>query len=238
MEVKKQAQELADLIIKTHKSILNSCVDDDENVSDEIVQILQAPLCLLTKLIVPNVHQKVNEIIYISQQMKTEDTLLLNQQQHGADITLLSKKTGCSASIEHKRSICKSKTGRCNFNWPLPSRNLPTDERRKKLLQSIRNKTGGKEGHAILEVVNGLGKPLASYKLSGDFLLGYFSRIALGKCDNHNLGCSRCKKCEDFHRLKKFQWLSNKLEVAGRLTDDEWRLATGKTDSSCSSYTN
>lgn len=213
-----------------HDRLIDEC-KDGETVDEAACALLQLPVCMLARLVVPNFEKKANEIIYACQ-----NDLLVNQAQHGADL-LTRGANGAKSHIEHKKSQCTRSRRYCNFNWPLPPAHLPAEKRRQKLLLSILEKTGGPEGHAILEVVSGLGKVIASYKLSGAFLYQYFSRVALGKSDVHNMGCARCKTCGGFHRVQRLQHYSQLLDSKGQLTEAEWSSLFSKCNTHCNTTT-
>lgn len=144
----------------------------------------------------------------------SDHKLEVNPEQFGADLI--------DANNNHhelKVSICKHPKYSCNFNWHIPKA-ATDDERRQKLLTSIKQKTKG--GAAVLVVRNGKGLEMVRYKLCESFLLGYFERIKLGKCNNHNMGCSYCSKCETFHRLDRMQLMSTMLEKSSELTEEAW----------------
>lgn len=226
--LKEDVKKLKELMCNVYERILNDSIEK-ESVDDEICDLLRVPICLFAKLVVPDIHQKVNEIVYADR-----NDLTVNKKQHGADLFQTNVETGQRSHVEHKKSRCPRRGRRCNFNWRLPPARLPKEERRKKLLKSISEKTGGPEGHAVLEIVDGMDRLLHSYKLAGSFLLGYFSRIELGKSDNHNMGCARCSRCRKFHRMEKLQLYNNSFIKNGYLTEQEWNQLLTKTKQSCS----
>lgn len=145
-----------------------------------------------------DIHQKVDEIVYAA-----DHNLQVNRDNHGADLHDTE-----GNHYELKVSVCKQPMKRCNFNWPVPKGDSE-DERRSRLLASVHNKVKG--GYARFIVRNGLGVDLFVYTLSEEFLVGYFARIKLGKCGNHNMGGEYCTHCERFHRLDRFQEASDQL---------------------------
>jgi len=195
------------------------CQASKEPIDPQIVALLQVPLCRLTKMLVPNAHTKMDEIVYAA-----DHNLELNSATHGHD---LRDKQG--NHIERKVSVCTTRANYCNFNWNIPQ--APTlEERRKKLLESIKEKTQG--GFASLEVTDGDGRRLAEFTLCEGFLLEYFARITIEKSNNHNMGCSRCKTCHKFHRLEKLQAASNGYPI-DFMSEDEWVVFMKHTPSQC-----
>jgi hypothetical protein len=157
----------------------------------EARELLAVPLCKTVKLLVPNVHQKIDEII-----IGHEKQLHVHAHQHGADAT----DTRLQVPVEIKVSVMN--TGRCNFNWCVPST-------REKLLASVREKVGD-NGYAIFRVVSTVGVTIAEYTLQGAFLLEYFTRLPLkANTRNHNFGAQQCTKCLKFHRLELMQKISD-----------------------------
>lgn len=217
--------QLTESLLKVYKRIREE--SKNETVDETICDILRVPICLVADIVVPDIRQKIHEIIYAN-----EHSLSVNKNQYGADLFKIDASSGDESHIEHKTSKCL-RNRRCNFNWPIPPARLPKEERRKRLLKSIAEKTGGPEGHVVLEIVNGVSRPIKTYKLSGRFLIDYFSRLQLGECNNHNMGCNRCRKCGEFHRLQKLQIYSNCLEKKGHLTPEEWKEVFSKTIQSC-----
>ena len=185
-----EAKRLCTQVAKFRTRIVNQ---GGERPDPELVDILGAELCRLVKLLIPNVHQKLDEFIYAQ-----ENNLKVNEVQHGAD--LIAKDDGL---WELKVSTVKKTTkSRCNFNWPIV-KNANADVRRKKLLANIKEKTQG--GGAILIAKDSLQKELAEYKLTHDFLMEYFKQLELTDCATHNMGCEQCSVCKGFHRLEKLK---------------------------------
>jgi hypothetical protein len=164
-----------------------------ESPDQKVVDILAVPLCKIVRLLIPSVHQKIDEIVYAE-----EHKLVVQEKQHGADL-----KGSDGKSIELKTSKCTVRSPNCNFNWPLAACKNEV-ERKEKVLKSIKEKTGN-GGEAVLIVKDGLDREIAKFRLSGVFLHEYFSRLTLGKSPNYNMGCKRCGTCLKFHRLEKLQ---------------------------------
>jgi len=166
-----------------------------------LVKIIAVPLCKLVKMTIPNAHQKLDEVVF-----GAENGLDVQEHQHGADL-----KDADGNSFELKVSVCTKKNRKCNFNWNIP-RGKIAEVRRFKLLASVREKTGG--GGAILRVVDAFGALIAEFKFSEAFLLAYFNRLAFGASGNHNLGCTRCRTCDGFHRLEKLRGANDIFALA------------------------
>lgn len=190
-----ETQELAERLTQFYNNMLAS----HANPTDPAYYgMLAAPLARLAKLIIADIHQKVDEIDYAS-----THGLTVNPASTGYDLA-----DAKGNHFELKVSICKSPIKRCNFNWPVPNGASDT-LRRAALLTSVAEKVRG--GKAIFLIRNGIGHTLKQYELSERFLLGYFARIKIGKCDNHNMGCEWCHQCNTFHRLDAFQTASDAI---------------------------
>lgn len=158
----------------------------------EARELLAVPLCKTTKLLIPNVHQKIDEII-----IGHEKQLRVHAHQHGADAT----DPRTQVPVEIKVSVMSSER-RCNFNWCVPNT-------REKLLVSVREKVGD-NGYAIFRVISTTGATVAEYTLQGAFLLEYFTQLPLkANTRNHNFGAQQCTKCLKFHRLELMQKVSD-----------------------------
>jgi len=193
----------------------------DQPLDVALVQRL-APVAMLLKIVIPDIHQKIGEVIFAAEHPE----LSVCKHQHGADL-----KDDKGGRFEHKVSVVTNVRPRCNFNWPVPKGATP-DERRKKLLDSVREKTAG--GGAILEVKNGLGVAQATYRFSNEFLLDYFSRIEIGTSGNYNMGCVRCSDCSAFHRLQVLVDLQRK--PAADRTRSDWAAVLGSVPIHCGVY--
>lgn len=171
------------------------------------IETLSVLLCRLVKLLVPNSHQKLDEIL-----LADELHLQVNPHPNGAD--LLDTEGN---ALEVKTSVL-GKDGRCNFNWGLPRapKKTPKDQyvtvRRARLLESIRTKTKGRG--ALLVIKDCHAVTVKRVELSHAFLMHYFALVPLDSytTTNHNMGCTRCKQCGGFHRLEKLERASKNMD--------------------------
>lgn len=168
-----------------------------------------------------DLHQKAGEVVFKKENTQFE----ILPQNHGAD--LRDKKGGL---WEHKETICRERQTKCNFNFPVP-KGATEEARREALLKSIRAKTAG--GGLMLQIRNGRMEVKHQYILDAEIAEGYFSRITLGKCGNHNLGCARCKDCKEYHRLDALVALQKKKDRNEKLTKADWAKAMAKCDANC-----
>jgi hypothetical protein len=198
--------------------------EEEESVHDAVASRLTVPLCKLTRLLVPNVNQKIDEIVYAA-----EHGLEVNQGSKGVDM-----KDAQGRRIELKVSCVREKAGLCNVNWPLPPATLGEAERRLQLIASTKEKVGD-GGYAQIVIKNKTGKDIASIRLDGAFLIEYFSRLPLPTSNNHNMGCTRCKVCKLFHRLEKLQMCSTAFaKAAFKAEEFDWvSLFADKVKSQC-----
>jgi hypothetical protein len=196
-----RARKLADDLRALYADLQREAVRTGTDTPAGVFAVLAAPLAQLTKMIIPDVHQKIDEIIYAA-----EHGLAVNPHQHGHDLA-----DAAGRHIELKVSVAKGRWPKCNFNWPVPKGATPT-ERRTKLLASVEEKTRG--GHAVLEVRSGAHALLATYTLSSAFLAAYFARVPLGAADKHNMACEQCKTHGTFHRIAKMQAASERMAAA------------------------
>lgn len=214
---------LVDLLQEITKEIPNMTqinLAGDQIIDPFIIITLSPHLCRLTKILVPDAHQKMDEIIFAH-----DHNLILNTHQHGAD--MFDEKGN---SVEHKGSVCtKANKYTAHFNWPVPA-GKTLEDRRKNLLKSIKEKCSG--GYAILQVKNGIGTLLHEYSLSFYFLYNYFERITIGKSNKHMMASEQCRSCKKFHRLEKYQECSNKLKKNPNATID-WDKIMETTKSQC-----
>jgi len=187
----------------------------DDALDPAVLKLVAAPLCKLTKMIIPNVHQKIDEVAYADDHM-----LIVCEDQHGADLH-----DSEGNSFELKVSVC---TSRANFNWNIPAGT--TSKNRRSLLKSVETKTEG--GGAIFVVKSKSSKLLAEYKFSSAFLLAYFARVPLGSSKNHNMGCKQCTNCRKFHRLDKLQQNNDLFEENPGGVD--WNSVFAPTAANCS----
>jgi hypothetical protein len=195
--------------------------NETESVSKDVVQLLAAPIGRLTKVLIPNSHQKLDEVIFAS-----ENNLTVNSHQHGADLF-----TAEGHPMELKISVATKSNGyTAQFNWPVPGKGSSAAERRKRLLASIANKTKG--GFATLIIKNGLSRELGHYTLCYQFLHEYFTRITIGKSDKHLMVAKQCRKCKKYHRFEKYQAASTLVEN-GSPTQVKWDEVMAKTKEQC-----
>lgn len=215
-----------DALLKAIDDIHQEIKEHGESVTVFVYAAIAGPLCRLTKIIEPNVGKKIDEIIYVYEH--AEENLVVNDKQHGADLL-----TENGDHIEIKTSVCKKTKGmRANFNWPLPKGNTE-EERRKNLLDSIKEKTEGGGLITIAKDINGT--VLQKYKISHWFLMGYFSRVPFRTCDVYNMACNQCETCKHFHRLSKMQQYSDLMVKEGLqdLNEEQWDHVFRKTKSDC-----
>lgn len=191
-------------------------------VDPEVVAILAAPLARLAKMVIPDVHAKIDEVIVAADY----PGLAVNANTHGYDLV-----DAHGNHIEVKTSVCKERAPKCNFNWPVP-KGTNDAERYAKLRASIQEKVAG--GFAWLFIRDGMHRQLYRYELSEAFLLEYFARVPLGISTVHNMGCQRCKSCKHFHRLDRMQHLATKMANAKvAVTDAEWNELFERIDAHC-----
>lgn len=147
----------------------------------------------------------------------------MQAQQHGADL----KSEDDKRSYELKTSVCTTRKPKVNFNWPLPSTNKSEAERRKIAVKSALEKTAG--GEAILRIVDGKRALIKEYRFCSEYIVGYFSRVPLGACGNHNMGCPRCETCNSFHRLDRMKYVDEQVRAAKERGEDlalvDWEQA-------------
>jgi hypothetical protein len=205
-QAKKLAKEL-----RVFAALVRDAPGDE--VDPDITATLQAPLCILTQMLIQNAHQKIYEIVLADRRKD----LTVQPQQHGPDL-----KNADGACFETKTSVCTVRSPTCNFNWPVP-KGETEEERRRKLLDNVRAKVKG--GGAILTINDGKQRLIKEYTFSESFLLEYFSRIKLGSSGNHNMSCRRCKKCAGFHRLDWLEKLSKDFELEDNRVLVDWNDA-------------
>jgi len=205
--------------IKNYLTEIYASLGKEEEDSELILWIrseLKYPLSLTLKFLVPDIHQKINEIIY-----SHERNLSVLSQQHGADLQDVDG--NCH---EHKTSIWK-KGGKCNFNWPIPPRkkdDIDDEKRRKKLIESVKSKTKG--GTAIFEIKDYHQNLLYSFVFRHAFIVEYFNRVPLGGSNVYNFGCDRCRYCNKFHRLERLKSYEVKFIKDSMLSETDWDLIT------------
>lgn len=227
-------EELRDTLLAISSAWRQASRDDDAACSN-VVRILQSTLCRLTLQLVPNAHQKLDEIVYVADHPE----YTVSEETTGADLT-----TDDGRRFELKVSVRRAKkhAHACNFNWPLASSSKAAmqsmEARRELVVQNIRNKVRG--GGAIMVVVDRRRNPVVQFELSEHFLDGYFQRIHLTSSNRvHNMGAPRCKDCGLYHRLDKLHRYSALLEErrisdeSADLTDDEWKQVMAPEPTRC-----
>ena len=230
-QINKLAKKTAKYIEKLNKALLSSGL---ERPPQSVIDKLTVPVCLLAKILHPDVRQKLDEFLFAS----THPELQVNTHQHGADlidpITDSATELKVATCIQNpkptkqKNGTMKTPKPAIAVMWPIPKPNPKNpEERRKKLLKSIKEKTDS--GGAVIRVVNGMQTLLKEYRLSHEFLMGYFERVKLGNSPAHNMGCLMCPSCKSFHRLDKLQAFSNKLPK----TEEEWKKVFEEVASDC-----
>lgn len=208
------AEQIAEKLEQLHVAIDEA---EGDEVDQEVRDALAVSICRMAKLLIPDVQRKIDEIVYAY-----DHNLEVSSEQHGHDLH-----DADGNRFELKVSVCKKPTYSCNINFPVPK----GEDRRDKLLASVRDKMEG--GGAIFVVRDGKQKELRKFEFTEAFMLGYFTRLELGKAAVHNLGCKQCRDCKKFHRLEKFQLYSDKLEEDGELSDDDWTAVFEKTAIRC-----
>ena len=227
----KYAKKAAKYIEQLNHALLSSGL---ERPPQAVVDCLTVPVCLLAKVLNPDVRQKLDEFLYAS----NHPELKVNTHQHGAD--LIDPATGSATElkvatciqnpkpVKQRNGEMKAPKPKAAVMWPIPKPDPKNPERRRqKLLKSVEKKT--KSGGAVIRVVNGMQKLLKEYTLSHSFLMGYFARVPLGVCSAHNMGCLMCPSCKSFHRLDKLQEFSDNMPK----TEEEWKAVFLGTSIDC-----
>ena len=199
-----------------------------DEVESFVYDMLSVPLCKLTKIIVPNVQRKIDEIVYAD-----EKNMTVCIEEHGADLN--DDEGNCH---ELKVSTCKKSTNyKCNFNWPMPA-GKDEETRRKRLLESVIEKTKGNTADNLNKIIvseietetDDVKRPyhggdfkmiskdargqvvLNEYSISGIFVYHYFKRLPeFSKSTVYNFGCERCAVCKEYHRLNNMKKYDDKM---------------------------
>ena len=224
MNIVEMTQNVAGLL-KKYRELLIHEYKGRNNIPPEICDLISWELARLTKMIIPNVHQKLDEVIVAAEQ-KTPH--IVSPDQHGADLI----EKGTNSKTEVKVSVCSRSYA--NFNWSLPSRPPNEEEQNYKarVRDSIFNKTA--HGGAILRIEGGLGEVIAQYRLSCAFLLEYFSRLKINPTHKHNMRSEQCGDCGKFHRIQKLAYWS---KVFDRQPDKvDWDDVFTKTPPHCKNH--
>jgi hypothetical protein len=203
-KVKQLNKQLLELRLELESSGVDDVDDDKTPIPKEITELIQVELCRFAKMVVPNIHQKIDEII----EKANLPEFVVSDKANGAD--LINSKTDSHREI--KTSVL-TKEARCNFMFNVPSGT--TNENRTLLEQSIREKT--KNDKAVFIIKNKKAKEIARYEFGCEFLVWYVGHFPSfsEKTTKINFGCSRCKKCKSFHRLdhlKSMEQQFNKKE--------------------------
>jgi ferredoxin len=210
-------------------AMLQRSIEAGQAMAGTLHPSLIGPLCKLLKTLEPNVGKKLDEYIEVYDQKLSgkETTLKVSTSQHGGDLV---DEEG--NAMELKTSVHK-KGKKVNFNWQIGSPVAPAGKRRTELVKSITGKT--KKYGCKLIVKDHKNLTIAEFKLSPEFLIGYFTRVKLGKCGVHNMGCTACGSCGSFHRLEKMVLYDRYMEKHGKtdLCDEQWKDVFSKCVSDC-----
>jgi hypothetical protein len=192
----------------------------DEAPTPDIVSQLALPIARLTKLLIANSHQKLDEVIFAA-----ENNLTVSPHQHGTDLFDEQK-----TPIELKVSVVtRSNKHTAHFNWNIPGKGTVAIARRHLLLENLKQKI--EHGKAILLIKSGNARQVAKFTLSYAFLKEYFTRIAIGTSDKHLMSAAQCRKCHLYHRFVKYQEASDAMEKGGKV---DWIKILSVTRSQCS----
>jgi hypothetical protein len=191
----------------------------DEAPPAEIVKQLALPIARLTKLLIANSHQKLDEVIFAA-----ENNLTVSPHQHGTDLYDEKK-----MPIELKVSVVtRANKHTAHFNWLIPGKGQAVSARRLLLLENLKQKI--EHGKAILLIKSGNARQVAKFTLSYAFLKEYFTRIAIGTSDKHLMSAAQCRKCKEYHRFKKYQEASDAMEKGLHV---DWDIILRVTRSQC-----
>lgn len=195
-----KATELKRLLLEFESVLKSSTYDDDDDDFLKVKEILEVPLCKIVKTIVPEVQRKIDEI-----SLANELGFFVCKSERGADI-----EDGEGSFFEVKTSVCQAgKNYKSNFIWPIPKgkgkggENNNDDNTRKKLLEQVIMKTSGPKGGAYFIANTTRNQELNRYFLSREFLLLFFQHLVIPKSGKYNFGSERCRKCNEYHRLKR-----------------------------------
>ena len=205
---------------------------DESSVVPERYRLLVAPeICRFAKLLIPDIRQKLDEIIEVDNQIKKDKTcsLYVSKSQHGADVIDV-KMNRC---IEIKTSRITKFNPICNIMWPVPSVTYK-DPSRRVFLDGIREKT--KNGFAKYIIQNAKNITIVEYEFKSDFLCELFRRVKITQhTKNINHGCKQCNSCKSFHKLDKMSSMEKLFFLQNNsLSDDSWDvLLNQKINSDC-----
>lgn len=223
------AKQKAIILTKQLKELRELIENDKDNtkIIEELSPMIQYELCKMTKMIIPNIHQKIGEIIELENIKKVNPDSIISNKQHGVDI-IVNK----DSHVEIKESIIKASSGyKCNFNWNVPTGT--THDNRTNLINSVNEKT--KNGHARFIIKDHIGKEVKRYEYSNEFLVEYMKRVDINtKTKNINFGCKQCQKCYSFHRLDTLKKFEQELIKKHDKTDQDWNgLLSTNVSTSC-----
>lgn len=181
---------------------------DEEELPDEATKTLAPIIAKTASLVVPNLHQKRDEIIYAAE---------------NPDWVVSSKTTGPDLIHKNGEGVRELKTSRAlrkegyhvNFSFAFQPRK-PNESREtlvKRISKSFDDKVGP-GGFAVFRIVNATQDLVVEYKLGNEFLKWYATEYDYKpKSRAFNFGCSRCKDCGAWHRLERLQEYSNKTPL-------------------------
>lgn len=202
LNIVERSELLSKLINRFEADILKPDTPNEE--FKQAKEILKVSLCRITKLLVPNVQRKIDEI-----STADELNLIVSKSERGADML-----DEFGNKYELKVSVCSAKKSfKSNFNWPIPKCS-DTDLTRKKLLEQVIEKTGGVEGGAYFIAKTKKGVIVNKYFINGALMYSFFEHLPLHNRSTYNFGSARCNTCHKYHRLEKFlDWHNQSLLV-------------------------
>lgn len=221
MQLDVKIKKLNDLM-KEIRIEIQSDTKNSETLIKGVREDIQYELCRFAKMMVPNIHQKIDEIIEVDDRRtkakkslsdknnnnnnnSRETNIRVSDKSNGAD--LVNDETDEHSEI--KVSIL-TKEKRCNIMWNIPSGDT-LSERRNKLIKSAETKT--KNGKAYFIIKSKSAVELKRYEFGSLFLQEYFKYYDFNdKSSSINFGCTQCKSCGSFHRLDHFKEEEAKFE--------------------------
>lgn len=195
-------------------------------------------------------YETVTALEYCSKYDKDRYEICHIKHSLGVDILLKDKETLKEQAIEVKHSMTtKENTYKSNWNFKVDSK-LHFTCKRDPTLQHITlliNDIYRKQTNGFSYLVARHGKEfLAGYEVSGAFMSLYCAKkLISATCSTVNLGCERCDKCCQYHRIVHMQEWDQELEkritasnqpFQHRLTyftDKEWLQIMKKINSKC-----
>ena len=222
MQLDAKIKKLNDLM-KEIRIEIQSDTKNSETLIKGVREDIQYELCRFAKMMVPNIHQKIDEIIEVDDRRTKskksskdkncndddDDNNNNKSNSHEKNIRVSDKSNGADLvndeTDEHseiKVSIL-TKEKRCNIMWNIPAGDT-TNERRNKLIKSAETKT--KNGKAYFIIKSKSAVELKRYEFGSLFLQEYFRYYDFNeKSSSINFGCTQCKSCKSFHRLDHFK---------------------------------